>query len=156
MNNIIFLEFYNKSNFPPGKWINEPDFCKWEHYNLPCLAIRDMSLGIWKGFVGVNSSHSFYSKSVEDLLKDQNTLEIFFSVYGGICNAGRLPIKYRSIDKNTHWWLGIETSHGGDLMPLITLDIPDTDKMLSGQTYKDFSFIRKETNKLSKYVSRIK
>lgn len=165
MSNIIFLEFYNKDKFPPGKWLHEPDFCKWEHSGLPCLVVRDMYLGIWKGYVGVDSSHPFYSKSVEDLLRDKNTLEIFFSVYGGISGTGHLTSQYKDnskfLDKKSlsiYWWIGIETSHGGDLMPLLKLENhdPDMTKMLSSQTYKDFSFIRKETNKLSKYVSRVK
>lgn len=167
MNNVIFLEYYSKRGFPPGKWCYEPDFCKWYHGGLPCLAIRDMSLGVWPGFVGVDSSHFCYSKSMEDILKKPEMAEAFLSVYGGICTAGRLPSKYNSIgkffqDKSIsflfYWWLGVETSHGGDFVPLLKLESagPDMDKMLGAQTYKDFSFIRKETNKLALFVSRIK
>lgn len=157
MNNIIFLEFYNKDSFPPGKWLREPDLCKWYHDGLLCLAIRDMSLGVWKGFVGVDSSHSFYNKSLEQILSIPPMIEVFLSVYGGVCSAGRLPPRYKS-DAKTLWWLGIETSHGGDFMPLLKLESTgtDMDKMLSNQTYKDFAFIRKETNKLASFVSRIK
>lgn len=155
MSNVIFLEFYSKKSFPPGKWINEPDYCEWVHSGLNCIAIRDMTLGVWKGFVGIEVSHPFYGKSIEDLLKNNDLADIFFSVYGGICFSDRLPKKYKFDSK---WWLGIETSHGGDFMPLLKLESqgPDMDKMLSGQTYKDFNFIRKETNKLAQYVSRVK
>jgi hypothetical protein len=156
MSNVIFLEFFNKKSFPPGKWLSEPDLCHWNRYGMDCLAIRDMSLGVWKGFVGVNQKHSFYSKKIEEVLKMEETMEIFFSVYGGITSAGRLPPKYKDYAHNL-WWIGIETSHGADFMPLLKLDMenPDMAKMLSHQTYKDFSFIRRETNKLSKCLSRI-
>lgn len=167
MNNIIFLEYYNKDRFPPGKWRREPDFCKWHHAGFPCVAIRDMSLGVWKGFIGVNSSQLFYHKSLEDILKHPAMIEAFLGVYGGVCSAGRLPPKYKDIGKYFEdksisylslWWLGIETSHGGDFMPLLKLESTgtDMDKMLSNQTYKDLAFIRRETNKLAKFVSRIK
>lgn len=112
-----------------------------------------MSLGVWKGFVGVSSTHSFFGKKIEEILREPAMIDAFLSVYGGICTAGKLPSRYKEEAKGL-WLLGIETSHGGDLMPLLKND-PDMDKMLSGQTYKDFSFIRRETNKLAKYVSRI-
>jgi hypothetical protein len=156
VNNLIFIEFYSKQNFPPGKWMSEPDLCSWEH-KLPCLAIRDMAMGIWKGFVAVDVKHPYYGKSVEDLLKAPEGLDIFSSVYGGVSGAGRLPNKYKEFAKN-FWWIGVETSHGGDLMPLLKLDDsnPDMAKMISNQTYKDFRFIRKETNKLANLISKIK
>lgn len=156
VNNLIFIEFYNKRNFPPGKWMSEPDFVSWEH-KLPCLAIRDMAMGIWKGFVAVDDKHSYYGKSVEDLLKMPDGLDIFSAVYGGMSGAGRLPAKYKEFAKN-YWWIGVETSHGGDLMPLIKLDDSDPNmaKMISNQTYKDLRFIRRETNKLANLISKIK
>lgn len=154
MNNVVFLDFYNKSNFPPGKWMHEPDFCGWHRSGLVCLAIRDMSLGVWKGFVGVGPTHPYFAKKIEPLLQETSIIDIFLSVHGGISSAGGLPARYKEISQGL-WWLGIETSHGGDLMPLLKND-PDMDKMLSGQTYKDFAFIRRETNKLASYLSRIK
>ena len=99
VNNVIFIEFYSKQNFPPGKWLSEPDLCHWEN-KLPCLVIRDMSMGIWKGFVGVDESHPFYGKTIEELLKIPDAMEIFFSVYGGLNGAGRLPAKYKEFAKN--------------------------------------------------------
>lgn len=157
MNNVIFIEFYNKKNFPPGKWLREPDLCSWEQYDLPCLAIRDMSIGVWKGFVGLSERHPFYNKSIDDLIRHEDLLEIFFSIHGGICNAGRLPPKYKDHAKQ-YWWIGMEASHGNDLMPLLKLDLPDADmsKVLASQTYKDLFFIRKETNKLARYLSKVK
>jgi hypothetical protein len=123
---------------------------------LPCLAIRDMSMGIWKGFVGIEEPHPFYGKTIEELLKIPDAMEIFFSVYGGLNGAGRLPAKYKEFAKN-YWWIGHETSHGGDLMPLLKLEgaDPDMAKLLSNQTYKDLRFIRRETNKLASSLSKI-
>ena len=155
VNNIIFIEFYNKQNFPPGEWMREPDLCSWENV-LPCLAIRDMAMGIWKGFVAVEEGHLFYGKSIEDILKLPEGLDAFTTVYGGLSGSGKLPAKYKEFAKN-HWWIGIETANGGDLMPLLKLDSdPNMTKLTSNQTYKDLRFIRREINKLAKYVSKLK
>lgn len=155
VNNIIVIEFYDKQNFPPGKWLGEPDLCSWENC-LPCLAIRDMSMGVWKGFVAVDKGHPLYGKSIEEMLNQAEVREIFIAVYGGLSGAGRLPTKYKDFAKD-YWWIGIETSHGGDLMPLLKIDDADPNmaKLISTQTYKDFRFIRKETNKLAKLISKI-
>lgn len=158
MSNVIFIEFYDKKHFPPGKWLSEPDLCSWEHYELSCLAIRDMSMGIWKGFVGIPENHPFYLKTMDDLLKSPDLLEIFFSIHGGLAGVGRLSVKYKDFAKNL-WWIGIETSHGSDLMPLLKMELngdPDMAKLLSGQTYKDLRFIRRETNKLARFLSKVK
>jgi len=155
VNNVIFIEFYNKQNFPPGKWLSEPDLCSWDYY-LPCLAIRDMSMGVWKGFVAIEKGHPLYGKSIEDMLNQPVMRDIFIAVYGGLCGAGRLPVKYKEFAKD-YWWIGIETSHGGDLMPLLKLDNndPDMAKLISTQTYKDLRFIRRETNKLAKLIAKL-
>jgi hypothetical protein len=157
VSNIIFIDFFSKKNFPPGKWVNEPDLCGWDYAGHPCLAIRDMSMGVWKGFVGIDSKHLFYGKSIEELMQLHVVLEIFFSVYGGIASAGTLPNKYQEYSKNW-WWIGIETSNGADYMPLLKLDTSDADmaKMLSHQTYKDIHFIRREVKKLAKEISKVK
>lgn len=156
MNNVIVIEFYNKKNFPPGEWTKEPDLCYWQG-KLPCLALRDMSMGIWKGFVGIDSTHPFYGVIIEDLLKKDDITEIFFEVHGGITMAGRLPAKYKEFAKD-YWWIGLEASHGADFMPLLQLDMsnPDMAKMLSNQVYKDLHFIRREVNKLANRLVKIK
>lgn len=155
MNNVIFLKFYKKQKFPPGRWLSEPDYCKWYRGDLVCVALRDMTLGIWKGFVGVDKSHPFFGQSVEEILKTPPMLDAFVAVYGGICTAGHLPDKYEE-DAKKLWWIGVETSHGGDLFPLLKIEPgSDMDIMLSGQTYKDLAFIRRETNKLASFVLRI-
>lgn len=114
-------------------------------------------MGVWKGFVAVDEGHLLYGKPVDEIIKHPAMMDAFLSVYGGFSGAGRLPVKYKEFAKN-YWWIGIETSQGGDLMPLLKLDNSDPNmaKMISTQTYKDFSFIRKETNKLAKLISKLK
>ncbi len=151
MRNVIFLEFFNKKKFPPGEWLKEPDLSRWIHNGLDCLSIRDMSLGIWRGFVGVDQQHPFYKKSLENLLATEKGMDLFFEIDGRLCQAARLPLKYKEYTSNL-WWIGIDTSQSDDYMPLLKLE--DSTEILQ-QTYKNFSFIRKETNKLAKLLSKI-
>jgi len=68
-----------------------------------------------------------------------------------LCSAGRLPVRYKEYTSNL-WWVGIETTQGSDYMPLLKLE--DT-SITSQQTYKNFFFIRQNTNKLAKLLSKI-
>jgi hypothetical protein len=156
VSNIITIEFFNKKHFPPGVWLKEPDLCSWQYANLSCLAVRDMSMGIWKGFVGLDQDHPLYDKNINYIVALPQALELFGSVHGGLSGVGKLSVKYKSYAKN-YWWIGIETSQGDDLMPLLKLDQSDTDmtKLLSIQTYKDLHFIRRETNKLAKQLIKL-
>lgn len=151
MNNVIFLEFFDKKKFPPGEWHKEPDLSRWIYNNMDCLAIRDMSLGIWRGFVGIDEQHLFYHKSVEDIVSIESGMDLFFEVDGRLSSAGRLPIRYREYTSNL-WWVGIDTTQGNDYMPLLKLNDSITTEH---QTYKNFSFIRNKTNKLSRLLSKI-
>jgi hypothetical protein len=156
MSNVVFIEFLDKTHFPKGIWLSEPDFCSWQHQGLFCLAIRDMKLGVWRGLVGLETTHSFHAKSIESLLEVKAGMDLFLSVYGGLASAGRLPIKYKEHGKGL-WWIGLETSGGQDLMPLLKLDENDIEmKKMGKQTYKSFAFIRRETNKLAKHLVRLK
>lgn len=156
MNNIITIEFFNKKDFPPGKWLNEPDLCFW-HCGLPCLAVRDMNMGIWKGFVGLEEDHPLYEKTIDYIIGIPQALDLFRAASDRLSGAGKLSAKYQNYAKNC-WWIGIETSSGTDLMPLLKLDQSDPvmAKMISNQTYKDFHFIRRETNKLAKQLLKLK
>lgn len=153
--NIVFIEFYNKKSFPPGVWHNEPDFVKWMSYGLECVAIRDMKLGCWRGFVGVAKEHPGFSKTFVDMINADWGLSL--NVHGGIALTGKLPARYKDLNKNV-WWIGFECTQGEDLMPLVTLD--KTDPLMAQiagmQTYKNLKFVRKEANVLAKQLCRIK
>ena len=154
--NVIYIQFHNKKDFPPGKWSREPDYCKWEHCGLTCVSIRDMTLGVWKGFVGVTKEHPAFNKSLESIFKDKWGLHIM--VHGGISIAGKLPTPdYKDLNRG-RWWFGFECSQGEDVMPLIQLDKSDplAAAAQASQSYKDLVFVRKETNDLAKQIFDVK
>lgn len=157
MDNVVFIEFFNKNIFPPGKWKSEPDFCYWTNNNLPCIAIRDMSLGVWRGFVGVKNTHKFYSKSYKMMMRSKLAKNISKKIYGGICGAGKLPSNYKEYNKD-YWWISIGAILEEDILPLTSNQEQKNDPsdVFLFKTYKDLVFFRKEINKLSEYLSGIK
>jgi hypothetical protein len=154
--NIIFIEFYNKKNFPPGDWVTEPDFCKWKSYGFVCVAIRDMRLGMWRSFIRISPDHKAYKKNYAEMIEAGWGLDIDF--YGNIPPiTGKLPAKFSSLNKN-YWWVGMEFTGAEDLLPLVKVDLSDPvlNSIVSGQTYKNLSFVRKETMRLAKQLKKIK
>ena len=110
-----------------------------------------MTLGVWKSFVGVELDHPLYSKDLDGILEIHPMMDAYIYVYGGISVIGQLPTKYRE-ESSGLWWFSIETSGGNDFMPLLQCQTSELDNNL---LYKDFSFIRKETNKLADYISKV-
>jgi hypothetical protein len=144
--NIVFIEFYNKKNFPPGIWMSEPDFCKWKSYGFTCLAIRDMSLGMWRGFVGITNKHPFFNKKFEDLLH-QDWIDTL-NIHGGLAAIGKLPIHYNEYN-NDNWWFSFECTQGEDFIPLLNNDEGPSNFL----SYKNLHFVRRETNYLAQQLA---
>lgn len=152
-NNVVYIEFLNKKNFPPGDWMREPDHCEWDSYGLHCLALRDMKLGIWRGFVSIPKEHKEFGKNLTELISEEWGMNL--EVHGGVCVAGKLPLRYKELNKDS-WWIGFECTQGEDLFPLTKYDLNDPifQGIRNHQTYKDLFFIRRETNSLAKQLLR--
>lgn len=155
VNNVVYIEFLNKKNFPPGHWMAEPDLCQWENYGLVCLTIRDMKLGMWRGFVALTQDHIGFGKPLEELILEPWGLNL--QVHGGVSVSGKLPSKYKDFNKDK-WWIGFECGHGEDLLPLVKLDSNDPidASIMDNQSYKDIHFVRRETNRLAKQLAKVK
>ncbi len=139
MDNVIFIEFFNKENFPPGKWKNEPDICSWIRGDYHCLALRDMSIGTWKGFVGLSKNHKFYLKSLKNILRTK----IGKSLNKSLFFAGKLPPRFKEYDKNL-WWIGVESFDKDDVMPFVKTE--ENSEIVYIKKYKDLPFILKKVN----------
>lgn len=153
--NIIYIQFFNKKNFPPGEWSREPDYCEWEYFGYKCVAIRDMSLGVWNGYVGLTKEHPAFNKPLVEIFNEKWALHVL--VHGGICFAGKLPMKFQNLNRK-HWWLGFECSQGEDIMPLIEMDKTDPlyEASQDSSTYKDLLFVRREVHGLVNQLIHLK
>jgi hypothetical protein len=153
MDNIIYIEFLNKSHLPPGEWWREPDYCEWTFRDYKCLAVRDMTLGNWVGFVGVSTDHPTFGKSLKTGTVDEGWC-LTLSVHGGISFLGKLPIKFKDLNKG-RWWFGFECSQGTDILPVMMVAEPNT-VISPTQSYKNLIFVRSEANKLVKQLVALK
>ncbi len=77
--------------------MSEPDLCQWEAYGFTCLALRDMKMGIWRGFVSVPKDHKASNKSLLEIIGEEWGLNL--DVHGGLSVAGKLPPKYKDFNK---------------------------------------------------------
>lgn len=152
VSNVIFIGFNDKTQWPQGTWLKEPDHCAWENYSYNCILIRDMKLGIWRGFVGVTKEHPFYGKTLADLLNEKIYLYLT-QVHGGVSFAGRLIPKPKSVDRKC-WFFGFECLQEEDLVPLVPktgisniIGVP--------QVYRNFNYARRETNKLARELLKL-
>ena len=155
INNIIRLEFHDKSKFAKGPWSNEPDLVGWYRYTYPCLAIRESVSGTWKGFVGLPKNHAAHGKTFEQLLECQWFLEM--EVYGGISYVGKLTTISKDYAPAQTWWLAFDTNlEGEDLSPIMLEKTEDGKRPKLGPfgpiTYKDLHFVRREVNDLARQL----
>lgn len=116
----IALYTVDKSGWPEGPWMNEPDVVLFRSkYDYPCAVIRQPELGHLCGYICVPYDHPWASCDQEVLDK--------IVVHGGItwC-SDRLPSQvdvpqlvengFDPID-NHGTWLGFDCHHSGDLAP---------------------------------------
>lgn len=110
----------DKSEWGDGLWQDEPDRVDWrdDATGLPCLALRNATLGHWCGYVGLPPGHPWHGKGYEDLLS--------LPAHGGVnfvskCDEGEGPDRVCHVplpgEPDDVWWIGFDCGHYGDLSP---------------------------------------
>lgn len=151
--NVVYIEFGDKSSWPKGTWLKEPDYCAWESYGYKCILLRDMKLGIWRGFVGITKEHPFYNKTLADMLNEKIYLYLT-KVHGGVSFAGRFAPKSKTADKKL-WWFGFECMQEDDLIPTVGPIKPAPGMVVVSQTYRSFTYARSQTIKLAQELTKL-
>lgn len=178
--NETILHFIDKSTYPPGPWMDEPDKVVWidPETNLDCM-IRRNHHGVWCGYVGVPENHPLYgidynSSDIDDNLSHYIALgkiEVHGRLtYSEFCqeNEKETGICHKS-DKEVYWF-GFDCGHAYDYMPgmgadvLALDDIPITTRNLfesmrnrkDFETYRDMDYVKAEVLSLAKQLSEIR
>lgn len=120
------------------EWLDEPDRDEFEHAGLKCLILRHYELGHLCGYVAVSKGHLCYGKDYDHIPYD----DLFpVEVHGGLTFS-------REGDGDTwpkgYWWLGFDCGHAWDRVPYMPLEL--------GGTYKNFRYVRRETEGLAEKV----
>lgn len=151
----IEFKFMDKTGWPEGPWMNEPDKKQWLDMDtgLPCLVVRVPQHGALCGYVGVSKDHSLFEKTYHDR-------ENLGDVHGGLTFTGFCMKDPTSVchlvddgEEDKVWWFGFDCVHSNDLSPIkadsfwreILGDSPSS----SGQ-YRNFEFVTNEVKRLAK------
>jgi hypothetical protein len=151
----------NKSEWTeldPRPWETEPDKVFWfdEVTGYDCCMIRT-NLGIWCGYVAVDSSHILYKSRYNEL--DFPYLDVHggvtYSGFGHPAPGGTITPQslcpYPELNVHTydeHWWIGFDCAHAGDLIPgiaVMSLYLP----FLSHAHYHDINAVYYQTCNLA-------
>lgn len=164
------LHFRDKSDWPQGPWINEPNKVHWidEESGYDCL-IRRTVCGALCGYVGIKENHSFYKKG-HDLLNGGVAVHGRLS-YSDLCQEDEkvTGICHLSENEDKVWWFGFDCDHGYDLLPCRrpqhidaihalydTIDsLFNAELYANDQTYKDINYVKNEIKSLAKQLKEL-
>lgn len=160
METIVYHTLKDKEKlFGDGPWCAEPDKMQWldEETGFPCLAVRQLVLGHWCGYVGVPRDHPYYGK---------NNNDCDVSVHGGLtfsdkCTPGPESETICHIvdvgEDDDVWWLGFDCAHAFDLSPSV-LKFHAYRATLCGieLAYRDLAYVREECRKLAAQLEALR
>ena len=139
----------DKSDWPRGKWDNEPDKAHWidDKTGLDCLIVRNGS-GALCGYVGIPKDHEFFEKCYVDVDDD-------IDVHGGLTFADKChPTKNegegichpkKGSANDIVWWLGFDCAHWNDISPAFF-------RIHGDSVYRDFGYVRDQVSGLAKQL----
>ncbi|GAI24829.1 unnamed protein product [marine sediment metagenome] len=132
-----------------SEWMDEPDREDFEHAGLKCLILRHHEFGHLCGYVAVPKGHPCHGKDYDHTPYDDL---IPVEVHGGLTFS-------REGDGDTwskgYWWFGFDCAHAWDLIPYMTSLMSDLKALMStlmSSTYKNFRYVRRETEDLAEQV----
>ena len=142
-----------------GPWLKEPNRLEWEHLGMDCLIVRAPITYNLCGYVGVTKKHPFYEKDYDDV-HDQGLL-----VHGGLTFSDHCQGAICHKKKQKVWWLGFDTSHCDDLSPGMMANSSFLKDMLPHLNslgdpfqrgiYRDFDYVKKETENLAQQLAQL-
>lgn len=146
-------KIYDKTKWPRGEWIEEPDKAQWEHAGFPCLIVRNR-MGNLCGYVGVPEGHPCFGKDYES---------IHVHVHGGLtfadyCHEGKEEPRICHIPEPGQpehvYWLGFDCGHFMDLIPCIHFDPAISTRFWreDGGNYRNIHYVRWQVNDLAEQL----
>ncbi len=123
-----------KIKLPAGVWQDEPDEARWNRLDFRCKVVRS-GTGAWCGYVGV---------PVTSPVANKLYMGMPVKVHGGITySSNDEPGRFVRERPNSFKWVGFDCAHCFDRLP---------GGSISSQTYRDFTYVVKETIELAKQI----
>lgn len=131
-----------------GIWDTEPNRIEFKSSGFDCLMVRNDML-CWCGYVGVKPSHPAHGKHYD---------KVDVEVHGGLTYGNRCNGKICHISEapDDTYWLGFDTAHSMDEMPVMRhyRMLPgwpsSTFKEIYPDTYRDVNYVKAEVEKLAR------
>lgn len=117
-------------------WLEESDYEEFFYRGIECVVMRVINLKTLCGYIGIEEGHKHYKKEYFD-----------FKVHGGITYSGTsLP----NGTKSGKWWLGFDTMHSGDLIPLFCDSVSGYPNLffVNGPVYRDINYVKEQLENL--------
>lgn len=133
--------------FGDGPWLDEPDELEWLTAGLPCVAVRNLIMGHWCGYVGIPPSHPLYGKGT----RFGRNLHVHGEItYASEEDPGRSVVDAVLPEPNTvWWWLGFDCGHAYDLIPRLEKHL---NTYPYSRTYHTLSYVREECDSLARQL----
>lgn len=140
----------DRSNWPKGKWDEEPDRVDWTYMGYSCFVQRN-DLGAWCGYVGVPVKHPAYGKDF---------MGVQVSVHGGLSYSDKCQGHVCHTPEpgmpDDVWWLGFDCGHGGDMVPGMEGLIHSYGIVRNiSRHYRDVTYALRETRNLAKQLKEM-
>jgi hypothetical protein len=143
---------YDKSEWGPGPWQDEPDLVEFRHVGLPCVIRRHEEWGQFCGYVGIPPTHPDHGKKYDDVNVD---------VHGGLTFASECSEVACHVpapgEPDAFFWFGFDCGHAFDLSPglkALTHRAIGPDRVDLGEVYRDLAFARHETEWLAEQLAK--
>ena len=158
METLTYTNVNDRSKWPEGPWdLESLDKMQWRDpvSGLPVM-IKRGPMGAWCGYVGIEDpDHPWF--------EHHDYMDIDVQVHGGLsfaafCDEGegdageRICHVIEDGDVDQVFWLGFDTGHFTDLVPVMLAHAPDVYES-GNSTYKDVGYITNETLDLARQVA---
>lgn len=139
----------DKSTWGPGPWQAEPDRVEWKDPDtgMPCMAIRNHSMGFWCGYAAVIPGHPAYGKGYDDIEAEvHGGLTYANKCHGHICHV---PAEGETDEV---WWFGFDCGHCMDKSPGLEATLREIDALGAhhdDDIYRDLNYVVEEVKSLA-------
>lgn len=149
MKNVKTALYCDKSKWKDGPWTNEVDRLEWIDVmtGLPCLILRNKSMGFLCGYVGVTSKHPCFGKHVD------------VEIHGGLTFSARChghdvdDVCHEAADEEA-WWFGFDCAHLFDLNPFM-FTRHAIEEFNAREVYRDISYVQQECKSLARQLRKV-
>jgi hypothetical protein len=127
----------DRTGWGEGLWDGEPDFERWQHAGLACVAMRQHG-GAWCGYVNAPKGHPWRAVGFGD---------IDVHVHGGLTYSQQVGADH---------WLGFDCNHAWDLAPGRVALLKALGPMMRGlppATYRDLTYVRANVEALAEQAA---